>query len=618
MKKTMIMVVIIMVLAICLPVFAQEFPDVPTDHWAYNSVQSLTEAGIIQGYPDGTFGGKRAMTRYEFAEALAKAIPVIASKVSGGTGVVGTTGATGATGAKGDKGDKGDPGITPEQLAQIMKMANEFRDELAALGVDVDQLKRDVADLQSRVSALEMEQKRVVFHGTADLIGRGEVRNTDIPVFDRDNRNIAAGGEINNALHNAAFYTDYGFGLKARVAKNASVDAVISAGNYMSEFIGATEQNFTLWNLNFNVNTKAPLIGNTKLTVGRFPFQLTPLTMSFVNPDSYTPVASLSSGDYILDGAKAGFNLGKIGLTVFAAKVAPEGEFGYIMAPNLDLAATNVFGNEDAAAVTQLAGARAVIKTGLKGKLGLTYYQTGQKYVSDNTDIFGADFNGGIGKLAIGAEFAQTNPRDGLKNDAIGNGVVLDDDNTAMTAKLGYDFGKFDVGAGYIRVESNFFAPGNWSRTGEAVNLENIKGYTANLGLALTKKLKLSADALVVDPINDNGFVTARSASSQEPLVFLGGGAVDQITSLKGELKYAFSAMNAFKFGYEQTMWNPNEGTTDKEIYYTFGVDHQFNPNASLKLKYQIIDYKIGDLRPFNDEGDFRGGVATAQVSLKY
>ncbi|MHB1456581.1 MAG: S-layer homology domain-containing protein, partial [Armatimonadota bacterium] len=63
MKKTMIMVIMIMVLAISLPVFAQEFPDVPTDHWAYPAVQQLAEAGIIQGYPDGTFGGKRAMTR---------------------------------------------------------------------------------------------------------------------------------------------------------------------------------------------------------------------------------------------------------------------------------------------------------------------------------------------------------------------------------------------------------------------------------------------------------------------------------------------------------------------------------------------------------------------------
>jgi len=625
MKKTMIMVIIIMVLAVCLPVFAQEFPDVPTDHWAYNSVSELASAGIIQGYPDGTFGGKRAMTRYEFAEALAKAIPVIASQVSGGgAGTPGKDGKDGMAGAKGDKGDKGDPGITPEQLAQLMKMANEFRDELAALGVDVDQLKRDVEDLQSRVSALEMEMKRVVLNGTVDMIARGEVRNSEAPVFDRDAREVSEGGQINNPLHNAIFFNNYEFGLKARVAKNANLNAVISAGTYMSEFIDATEENFTLWNLNLNVNTKFPLLGDTKLTVGRFPFELTPLTLSFVNPDSYTPVSSLSQGTWLLDGGKAVFNMGGFALTAFAAKVAPSNEFEDIMVPNLDLATTTLEdGGNDVAAVTQLAGARAELKTGLRGKLGLTYYQTGQLNFANNADIYGADFNGAIGKLKFGAEYAKSDPKEGLEEDALGNGSDIDDDNTALTAKVGYDFGKFNLGGGYIKIEPNYFAPGNWSRNGEAVNLTNIEGWNANIGLALTKNISITGDYQLLEP-GDGEFVASRSASSQDPLVFLDAYEVENISTIKGELKYAFSPMNAFKFCYEQTMWNPNDfdtdgdNITDKEIYYTFGIDHKFNANSTLKLKYQIIDYKIGDLAQYGDEDSFRGGVATAQVSLKY
>ncbi|MHB1457240.1 MAG: S-layer homology domain-containing protein [Armatimonadota bacterium] len=629
MKKTMIMVIMIMVLAISLPVFAQEFPDVPTDHWAYPAVQELAEAGIIQGYPDGTFGGKRAMTRYEFAEALAKAIPGIAALVNqgGGSGAAGKDGAPGLPGAKGDKGDKGDAGITPDQLAQLMKLSAEFRDELAALGVDVDQLKRDVADLQSRVSALEMEQKRIVINGTADFIGRGEVRFSEAPAFDRDNREIAAGGQIDNALHNAVFYTDYTLALKARVAKNANLNAVISAGNYMSQFIGATTENFTLWNLNFNVNSRVPVLGDTKLTVGRFPFELTPLTLSFVNPDSYTPINSLNQ--YLLDGGKATFGMGNFALTAFAAKVVPSGEFGDIMVPNLDLAlTTDEDGDNDVAAVTQLAGVRATVKTGLEGKLGLTYYQTGQLNFANNADIYGADFNGALGKLAIGAEYAKSDPREGLADFAVGNGDDLNDDNAATTAKIGYDFGKLNIGGGYIKIQPNFFAPGNWARNGEAVNLTNIEGWSANMGLALTKNLKITGDYMIVEPDNNNALVTARSASSQAPLVIKDADLIDNISTIKGELKYAFSPMNTFKFGYEQTQWNPNNymdftsngygNTTDKEIYYTFGVDHMFNANSTLKLKYQIIEYKIGDFVPYGDPGSFRGGVATAQVSLKY
>ena len=50
------------------------FPDVPENHWAYEYVKGLCEQGIIEGYPDGTFGGNRSMTRYEFAAMLYRAL----------------------------------------------------------------------------------------------------------------------------------------------------------------------------------------------------------------------------------------------------------------------------------------------------------------------------------------------------------------------------------------------------------------------------------------------------------------------------------------------------------------------------------------------------------------
>jgi len=52
----------------------QLFPDVPQNHWAYEYVNGLIAKGIIEGYPDGTFGGDRAMTRYEFAAMLFRAM----------------------------------------------------------------------------------------------------------------------------------------------------------------------------------------------------------------------------------------------------------------------------------------------------------------------------------------------------------------------------------------------------------------------------------------------------------------------------------------------------------------------------------------------------------------
>ena len=80
---------------------ANPFSDVPQGHWAYEAVSKLAAEGVIDGYPDGTYGGDRLMTRYEMAQIIAKAM------------------------AKG---------------ANVDKLAAEFAAELDSLGVRVAQL----------------------------------------------------------------------------------------------------------------------------------------------------------------------------------------------------------------------------------------------------------------------------------------------------------------------------------------------------------------------------------------------------------------------------------------------------------------------------------------------
>ncbi len=82
---------------------ANPFSDVPAGHWAYDSVAKLAAAGVVDGYPDGTFRGDRLMTRYEMAQIVAKAM------------------------AKG---------------ANVDRLAAEFADELDALGVRVAALEK--------------------------------------------------------------------------------------------------------------------------------------------------------------------------------------------------------------------------------------------------------------------------------------------------------------------------------------------------------------------------------------------------------------------------------------------------------------------------------------------
>jgi hypothetical protein len=125
MKK--LVLVLVLVLAFALPVLANPFVDVPLNHWAYDSVQSLAAKGVIVGYPDGTFGGGKSLTRYEFAEATAKALAYV----------------------------EGMDFAAAEDVAILEKLAIEFADELASLGVTVADLEASLGANNAAIAALE-------------------------------------------------------------------------------------------------------------------------------------------------------------------------------------------------------------------------------------------------------------------------------------------------------------------------------------------------------------------------------------------------------------------------------------------------------------------------------
>ena len=134
-----------------VPAIAQgPFTDVPTDHWAYDAINTLQKDGILIGYPDGTFAGKRTITRYEFAVAIARILPLIPKEH-------GAPGATGITQEQLDNALKDyvktsdlpdfSKFATKADVDALRKLVDEFKDELAQMGVDVDTLKKEVAAL---------------------------------------------------------------------------------------------------------------------------------------------------------------------------------------------------------------------------------------------------------------------------------------------------------------------------------------------------------------------------------------------------------------------------------------------------------------------------------------
>ncbi|MFW5790413.1 MAG: S-layer homology domain-containing protein, partial [Bacillota bacterium] len=71
MKKLTFVLVLLLAVAVAMPAQAN-FSDVSEDHWAYDAVEELQAAGVIEGYPDGEFKGSQNLTRYEMALMVAR------------------------------------------------------------------------------------------------------------------------------------------------------------------------------------------------------------------------------------------------------------------------------------------------------------------------------------------------------------------------------------------------------------------------------------------------------------------------------------------------------------------------------------------------------------------
>ena len=72
MKKSLLLAMVMVLGVSCAAFAANPFTALPAGHWAYASVAKLAAAGIIEGYPDGTFQGDNLMTCYEMAQIVPK------------------------------------------------------------------------------------------------------------------------------------------------------------------------------------------------------------------------------------------------------------------------------------------------------------------------------------------------------------------------------------------------------------------------------------------------------------------------------------------------------------------------------------------------------------------
>ncbi|AHB89062.1 porin OprB family [Thermosynechococcus sp. NK55a] len=124
----------------------------PTD-WAYQALASLVEKyGCIAGYPDGTFRGNRAATRYEMAAALNACLDVISDRFA-----------------------------TKEDLATLRRLMDEFKAELATLRGRVDKLEARTAQLEARQFATLTKLNATVIFNISDVLTEGQALRPGAP-----------------------------------------------------------------------------------------------------------------------------------------------------------------------------------------------------------------------------------------------------------------------------------------------------------------------------------------------------------------------------------------------------------------------------------------------------
>ncbi len=107
------------------------FQDLPRDHWAFSDVEFLISQGYMEGYPDGTFKGRKVTTRYDVALILARILKRMEEKKAN------------------------IDAASEEERAALTRLTKEFRDELGLLDVRVDSLERRMVDSENKVKEIE-------------------------------------------------------------------------------------------------------------------------------------------------------------------------------------------------------------------------------------------------------------------------------------------------------------------------------------------------------------------------------------------------------------------------------------------------------------------------------
>ena len=646
------------------------FADVPADHWAYQAVDTLQKAGIVIGYPDGTYGGKRAMTRYEFAVAIARLLPLIQNQGAGNYATKDDLEAL-----RQDVQQKLQ--ANSDAIDALRKLVDEFQPELEKLGADVAAVQSRLDALEARVAAVEEEQRRVRFTGALNLIAEGDDL-TKGPAFQNQNGQIIDPDK--HLLRTTDVYQDFALGIKGKVSDTATANVLIDFGNYLSALgntaavggslaaanqydtmfntgtaetpggLNADNEQTTVWEAYVEAPVSLGPLGGADAIVGRFPNQWNRYTLEEIDADVYTSLYQTDSGNIPTDGAKLNFNVGPAKIQAWAGQlkaipfVQPYAGTAVVTpgASQFGALPGGLIAENHAAPLTQGAGVRATFGNPSNWILGVSLEQfalgdqafgpgAGAPPVDADSlkpygelTVYGVDFDGALPFLrANGLRLDlnwDTSPvattSSGFDNAGSGWRYSTTDD------ELGVNLGSLSLKGGYQYVGPDYTAPGYWGRIGAWVNPTNIEGGVASAKYAFTHKLALNADyeayQAAYGGAEDGGPINSPLQQG------------DKLNRWQVGLGYDLTSRYNVDFGYEEDDWNLKDDLASNptntllapgkptQQWWTIGLGHDFSKNASVKLEYQISQYHDKGTGFDGATGDATGNVAVGQFQVKF
>jgi len=140
MKKFLVLIVAALLAS---GAFAQAFPDIPDGHWAGDAVAEIADLQIVIGFPDGTFRGNEAFTRYQAALVISRLLNVVEGNMDAALA------------------------MTQDDIASLRNAVQELAADLAAQGVRLSAAEGAVAGVSddSRANAARLDELEALIEG---------------------------------------------------------------------------------------------------------------------------------------------------------------------------------------------------------------------------------------------------------------------------------------------------------------------------------------------------------------------------------------------------------------------------------------------------------------------